>query len=215
MQGEIHTEPGTPRLFENPVLEVFTRTHPVIVPSIFLPVSAFLIWYSIARAGVSPLNSTLLAVGGIFAWTLVEYWLHRTIMHWIPDAKWGERMHFWVHGIHHTWPNDPLRLVMPPTISIALFLIFLGAYRLILGPYAWAFQAGFTVGYIAYDLTHYYLHHGKPRWKWARKLQRHHLLHHFSEKHEDLRYGVSNSFWDHVFRTYEVRETKEDRVTAR
>ena len=214
MDHEIHTEPGTTRLFTNPVLEIFSRTHPAFVPSIYVPVAALLLWYSLTRTSIDVLSTIGLATAGIFTWTFVEYWLHRTIMHWIPNDTWGERMHFWVHGIHHIWPNDPLRLVMPPVVSITLFFIFLGLYRWLLGAYAWAFMAGFTLGYVAYDLMHFVLHHAKFRWEWFKKLQHNHLSHHFSEKYENLRFGVSTSLWDHVFGTYRVQKSRKRETSA-
>src|SRR6188472_2529072 len=60
---------------------------------------------------------------------------------------------------------------------------------LVLGGYGWAFHAGFTAGYMFYDLSHYWLHHSKPRSEYGRRLRRNHYLHHFKETH--ARFGVS------------------------
>jgi sterol desaturase/sphingolipid hydroxylase (fatty acid hydroxylase superfamily) len=197
----------SPRLFENDFFEMLSRTHPAVVVIIYLPVSLALIWYSVARAGIGIGATVLLIPGGAVAWTLTEYWLHRVIMHWIPESNWGPRMHFWIHGIHHEWPNDPYRLVMPPTVSIALFFIFLGVFRLVLGPYCWAFHGGFTIGYIVYDMSHYLFHHSKPRSAWVKGLQRHHLLHHFNPRYEDLHFSITTPLWDRLFGTTRPPET--------
>ena len=189
----------SPPMFENEFLDKFTRTHPVVVPILFVPACSALLWYSVARLNISILTSGALFVVGFVAWSLAEYWLHRTLFHWVPPGKIGERMHFMIHGVHHDWPSDKYRLVMPPAVSISLFFIFGGIFSTLMGAYAWAFHAGFTAGYMSYDLTHYYLHHFKPKSAYANRLKRHHMLHHHREPH--ARYGVSFKLWDMVFGT--------------
>ncbi len=187
-------------MFESDFLDAFSRTHPAVVPALFVPAASALAWYSVARAGVGVGATFCLFVAGVLSWSLVEYWLHRTFFHWLPTAPWGERMHFLVHGVHHTWPRDKYRLVMPPAVSISLFWIFLGLFTLLLGrTYVWGFHAGFTVGYMGYDLTHYYIHHFNPRSKYGLALKKHHMLHHF--KDHESRFGVSSKMWDYVFGT--------------
>lgn len=191
----------SPRLFANNLMEFLSRTHPAVVVAIYLPTAVLLLWYSMQRVGVSDGRTLALAVAGMVTWTLTEYWLHRTIMHWVPRGKWGPRFHFWVHGIHHDFPNDPYRLVMPPAVSITLFFLFLGLFRLLLSDYRWAFQGGFTLGYLIYDLSHYAYHHFRPRFAWQRILQRHHLLHHFNPKYEDKNFSITVPLWDRLFGT--------------
>lgn len=187
-------------MFESDFVDSFSRTHPMVVAILFVPAALCLLWYGTARAGVGPATAAGLFVGGLLTWSLTEYWLHRTFFHWLPKAPWGERMHFLVHGVHHSWPKDKYRLVMPPAVSISLFLIFYGTFRLLLGPtYCWSFHAGFTVGYMSYDLTHYYIHHYNPKSQYGLTLKKHHMLHHF--KDHGSRFGVSSRLWDHVFGT--------------
>src|SRR5258707_15189470 len=38
----------------------------------------------------------------------------------MPDNRVAITMHFLLHGIHHYLPMDKLRLVMPPTLFLAL-----------------------------------------------------------------------------------------------
>jgi sterol desaturase/sphingolipid hydroxylase (fatty acid hydroxylase superfamily) len=186
-------------MFDNDLVDFFSRTHPAIVPLLFVPASLGLLYHSVTL-GVSVLESLLLAVGGFLSWTLSEYWLHRLFFHWQPGGRWGERLHFLVHGVHHKWPKDKYRLVMPPAVSISLFFIFLVFFYVTMGPrYSWAFHAGFTAGYMFYDLTHYYIHHFNPRSRYGLDLKKHHMLHHF--KDSTSRFGVSNLVWDVVFGT--------------
>jgi sterol desaturase/sphingolipid hydroxylase (fatty acid hydroxylase superfamily) len=200
--------PESPRMFDSDLVDLFSRTHPAIVPLLFVPGSAWLVWRSIA-GGVGALETAGLFVAGVVAWSLSEYWLHRLFFHWKPPGKWGERMHFLVHGVHHTWPKDKYRLVMPPAVSIALYFVFLGIFFVVLGPvYMWGFHAGYVFGYMLYDLTHYYIHHFTPRTEYGRTLKKHHMLHHF--KDSSNRYGVSSMVWDHVFGTYRTVETSRE-----
>jgi sterol desaturase/sphingolipid hydroxylase (fatty acid hydroxylase superfamily) len=197
--------PDSPRMFESDFVDFFSRTHPAVVPLLFVPTTVALLWYGIAHAHVSLLASAALFAGGFAIWTLIEYWLHRTFFHWIPNDGWGERMHFLVHGVHHKWPKDKYRLVMPPAVSISLFFVFLAVFYPLLGErLVWPFQAGFVLGYMTYDLTHYYIHHFNPKTKVGLRLKKHHMLHHF--KDPDSRFGVSSVVWDAVFGTRGLRD---------
>jgi len=141
-----------------------------------------------------------LAAGGYLFWTLSEYWIHRAIFHLEPEGGLGARFHWIVHGIHHDHPNDPLRLVMPPSVSIPLGLVFFAGFLAVLGtPTAYAFGAGFFAGYLAYDMTHYYLHHGRPTTRLGKWLRELHMRHHF--KDDTTGYGISAPYWDFIFRT--------------
>ncbi|MEM9195699.1 MAG: sterol desaturase family protein [Myxococcota bacterium] len=201
----------SPPMFENKFIDLFSRTHFLTVAIVYVPASLALLYYSWVSLGVSWWLTLALAAVGFVAWTLLEYWLHRTLFHWIPTARWGPRFHFFLHGVHHDWPNDKYRLVMPPAVSGALFFLFLGLSLLVFGTtYGWAFHAGLTIGYMNYDLTHYYLHHGKAKKGRMRRLRQHHIIHHFKKGHTG-KFGVSTTVWDRVFRTLESRpvEPKE------
>ena len=192
--------PESPRMFESDVLDLFSRTHPMVVPVLFVPTVAALVWYSVTVAGISVLATAGLFVLGAVTWTLTEYWLHRLFFHWQPGGRWGDRLHFLVHGVHHTWPRDKYRLVMPPAVSITLFFLFLSLFYVTTGErLCWGFHSGFVIGYMTYDLTHYYIHHYNPRSEYGRRLKKHHMLHHF--KDPARRFGVSNMIWDSVFGT--------------
>lgn len=193
--------PESPRMFESELVDFFSRTHPVVVPALFVPASGALLWYSHVSGGTGFIESLTLFALGAFSWTFAEYWLHRTFFHWTPKFRWGSRMHFLVHGVHHDWPRDKYRLVMPPAVSLSLFFLFLAFFRVTLGgTYAWSFHAGFVIGYVFYDLTHYFVHHYNPKTKYFLQLKKHHMLHHF--KDNNRRFGVSTRLWDRVFGTF-------------
>jgi sterol desaturase/sphingolipid hydroxylase (fatty acid hydroxylase superfamily) len=108
-------------------------------------------------------------------------------------------MHFIIHGIHHDHPNDKLRLVMPPSVSIPLAALFFLGFIAVLGDAGYPAFGGFMLGYLGYDYTHYYVHHFVPKTKLGKRLREAHMRHHF----QDHRYGfgVSTPLWDAVFRT--------------
>jgi len=132
--------------------------------------------------------------------TLTEYWLHRVIFHFEPDGGIGARLHWIIHGVHHDHPNDPMRLVMPPAVSVPLAAAVFGLLYLAFGSsYAPGIGAGFFLGYLVYDMMHYYLHHFRPRGWLGRMLRERHMRHHFQD---DTRgFGISAPYWDDVFRT--------------
>lgn len=190
----------SPRMFESDFVDFFSRVPWWVVPAIYVPVVAGLFAWGVAGAGVAPAPAVGIAAVGFFVWTLVEYWLHRTLFHWVPATSWGPRMHFLLHGVHHDWVDDRYRLVMPPAASLALGVIFFAMWWAILGP-AWVypFFAGHVAGYLVYDMTHYAVHHFKWRGKVFVRLRAHHMNHHHNK--EGRKFGVSTTLWDHVFRT--------------
>ena len=185
-------------MFRSRLLDSLTRVHPLVPVAIYVPVIAVLSVTGVQRTG--PVLAALLALGGYAAWTLTEYWLHRVVFHHEPTHPVARRLHWMMHGVHHDHPNDPLRLVMPPTVSVPLALAFGGLFWLVLGSAAApAFMAGFTSGYLAYDMIHYHLHHHKPHSRWGRLLRELHMRHHFQD--HERGFGVSAPWWDRVFGT--------------
>jgi hypothetical protein len=138
---------ASPRLFENRFLDFFSRIHPSVPAIIFVPAAVAGVWLAADR-GYGVGRITLLVAAGVLIWTLTEYWLHRLVFHWEPDHPIGSRLHFIIHGVHHDHPNDRLRLVMPPAVSVPLAALFLWVYTLIFGtPAAYPIFSGFILGY--------------------------------------------------------------------
>lgn len=186
------------RLFENPILDWASRAHPALPAVLWVPLMLASLWWGL-RMGVSWWASALLWVVGFVLWTFFEYVLHRWIFHHIPEDPDRRRRYYLVHQIHHDY-HEWDRLVAPPMLSLTLGVIFVVAFRILLGPsLMWPVYAGFIVGYLAYDYTHFYTHFGKPRSKYAKLLRRRHMQHHTT--YPDKWYGVSSPFWDHVFGT--------------
>src|SRR4051794_14052539 len=185
-------------MFDSDLLDSLSRVHPGVPLVLFAPTIAVLLSLG-TRLGSAPEVAGLVA-GGYLFWTLTEYWMHRLVFHFEPEKGMGARFHWVIHGVHHDHPNDPLRLVMPPSVSIPLASLFCALFVLVLGmPAAWAFGAGFLAGYLAYDMTHYYVHHHAPRSRLGKRMRELHMRHHFQDHTRG--FGVSAPFWDHVFGT--------------
>jgi sterol desaturase/sphingolipid hydroxylase (fatty acid hydroxylase superfamily) len=148
------------------------------------------------------------------AWTLTEYFGHRFLFHTVFPLPFGlgPRFQFLIHGVHHIYPNDPLRLVMPPLLSAPIMLIALALIRPIFGGVlAWPALAGFVTGYVLYDCVHYWTHHGQPKSKLGHLVRRLHMLHHFRDPERG--FGVHAIWWDYVFGTqYDRSQTPGSRA---
>jgi dihydroceramide fatty acyl 2-hydroxylase len=201
---------GSPRMFTVDLIEkYFSRVKPWHIVGLWTPFILWALWSAVRdpALSVAPLLGMLLA--GVVTWTLMEYGLHRFIFHYKPnpDSTLQRDLSFLIHGIHHDYPWDADRLVMPPVISA---LIAVGVWfptRLLLGAHLHPpFFAGLVGGYVWYDLTHYYLHHGVPTSRLGKWLRRYHLVHHFSTP--EIRYGITTPLWDLLFSTYPKEEVK-------
>jgi len=120
------------RLFGSGFLEIFTHVHWSVPIIVYLPVVVYCLAISPATGILSTTGIIMEFVAGLFVWTLTEYLLHRFVFHYEPKTGWGKRLHFLMHGVHHDYPQDSKRLVMPPVISIPLAALFLGLFSLIL-----------------------------------------------------------------------------------
>jgi sterol desaturase/sphingolipid hydroxylase (fatty acid hydroxylase superfamily) len=189
------------RLFSSRFLEFFSHVHFTVPLIVYAPVVIYFLYQGSVNRELTTPGVVGLLVGGIFIWTLTEYLLHRFVFHYEPKSDIGKRLHFLMHGVHHDYPNDSLRLVMPPVISLPLAVVFFGLFYSVLGETLLPpFFAGFITGYLCYDMIHYATHHvsmkATPLGLW---LKQHHMRHHYQT--DDLYYGVSTPLWDYVFGT--------------
>jgi sterol desaturase/sphingolipid hydroxylase (fatty acid hydroxylase superfamily) len=186
-------------MFENELLERFSRIHPATPFVVYVPVVLTMLYRTYARDVALP-TAAGMVFAGILSWTLAEYFLHRYVFHWYRDTPFGRRVHFLLHGVHHEYPNDADRLVMPLLTSVPLAIIFYTTFYFVFGVrLAEPYYAGFAMGYLTYDGTHYAVHHFKQTSRIGKFLKRHHMLHHHAD-HEGG-FGVSTPLWDYVFGT--------------
>ena len=190
----------TCRMFESDFFERFSRIHPITPFVAWLPVVAFVLYRSVSRHDLGVLGVAGVFALGVLAWTLSEYALHRYVFHWQKDTPRGRRIHFLLHGVHHDYPNDGDCLVMPLGFSVPLSVVFYSLFYFTMGlRFGEPFFAGFVIGYLMYDGTHYAIHHFKQRTRLGKWVKRHHMLHHHLD--HDGGFGVSSPLWDLVFGT--------------
>jgi sterol desaturase/sphingolipid hydroxylase (fatty acid hydroxylase superfamily) len=185
------------RMFKYDWMEALSKVHYSVPLIVFIPVISYFIWHGFQVENFSIGIFALSFLGGLLIWTATEYFLHRFVFHFVPKSNWGLRLHFIFHGVHHDYPNDRLRLVMPPSVSIPLATGFYFLFRAAL-PANWlpAFFAAFLVGYLIYDMCHYAFHHGTFQNPLLKKLKNYHMRHHYNEP--DKGYGVSSALWDKI-----------------
>ncbi|MGO9480777.1 MAG: sterol desaturase family protein [Candidatus Kryptoniota bacterium] len=210
MKRYVSNNDESARMFESDIFEVFSHVHPLVPAIIYFPIVAYMFQRTVVTS-VSLAYAFSLFIFGLLVWSFTEYMLHRFVFHFIPKSGWGKRIHFMFHGVHHDYPNDSTRLVMPPVVSIPLAVLFYALFTNILGArYLPPFFAGFILGYLAYDLTHYAVHHFSLHGRVGLYLKQQHMRHHYMDP--DNNYGVSSPLWDFVFGTF-VKKPQHDTVT--
>jgi cyclopropane-fatty-acyl-phospholipid synthase len=129
---------------------------------------------------------------GLASWTLIEYALHRFVMHGFPPfRRW--------HAEHHQRPTAP---IFTPTIlsaTLITILVFLPAMALSENLWrACALTLGVLMGYQFFSITHHAIHHWRARSNWLKQRKHRHALHHQGIGQSGY-FGVTSAFWDHVF----------------
>lgn len=198
----------TVRMFKNDFIEALSKVHPSVPLIIYLPVISYFLYRSISLFELPYYKIMGLVVVGIFVWTFTEYTLHRFIFHYKPNSQFGEKIHFIFHGVHHDYPMDSKRLVMPPSVSIPLAVLFYFIFLELIGGVAVnPFFVGFLTGYLFYDITHYAIHHFNMHSKFWLFLKKHHMRHHFQDPGKG--FGVSSPLWDEIIGTNFPKSSKE------
>jgi len=131
--------------------------------------------------------SSAIFLGGLFAWTFLEYVIHGWMSHVYETFATP------LHGAHHKDPSAVFTLgAWPPTIIVWLCL------------YLWSgwspgviFYSGVVCGFIAYEFFHYRIHYANPSNLFEATLRSHHLIHHM--RRPDACFGVTTTMWDRAF----------------
>jgi cyclopropane-fatty-acyl-phospholipid synthase len=149
--------------------------------------SLYLVWVGFPNF---TLIISFLVIVGFISWTLIEYLLHRYLLHGVePFKQW--------HIQHH---SRPTALICTPTLvssgAIGLF-IFIPAWLVWSLWIASALTLGLLIGYLGYAITHHALHHWRARGNWLTQRKVWHFRHHANQL--PICYGVTSGYWDTVF----------------
>ncbi len=141
------------------------------------------------------------AIAGVLSFSLVEYCVHRFILHGrFPDGR-GIRhvLHKafdHLHIEHHARPWDhqhnggTLNDTLLPMVAIFLLLFLTTPFAA--GPVFWA---AIAASYVAEEWLHHGSHYCSISHPFFRNLRRHHTLHHAGPGTES-NYGLSSPLWD-------------------
>lgn len=179
----------------------------VFYPALFLSVIALA-----AREGRSG-SIALFTAAGLVAWTLVEYLVHRYILHGrFPDGPGIQ--HFLhkqfdhLHLAHHArpWDGNHVNGTLKDTLAPAsVFMVV----ALLAGPlHTWpVFVASLLVGYVAEEWIHHSVHYYRFDNRYFQYIKKHHLFHH-SARGAESGFGLTSGAWDAIVGT---RIAEEDR----
>jgi hypothetical protein len=175
------------------------------------PGTAFYTSYSLALLWLELRSSqTLLALsffsGGMAAWTMLEYVVHRYVLHGhFPEGRGPVRWftHKYLdplHWEHHArpWDGDHINGRIRDTLPFAALLAAAGFLAPL--PTAPMFVAGLLQAYVLEEWVHHSVHFYHFRNRYFRYIRRHHLYHH-SPKGEEVGYGLTSGFWDVIWGT--------------
>jgi sterol desaturase/sphingolipid hydroxylase (fatty acid hydroxylase superfamily) len=186
-------------MFESKFMEFFSHVHPATPVILYVPVIVYFLYRAFAQGNMSILVIVGLFLLGVLMWTLLEYVVHRYVFHYEPKTRVGKMLHFIIHGVHHDYPNDASRLVLPPVISVPMAVLLYFLFAFTFRGYAPPISAGFALGYVSYDMIHYATHHFAMKNRVGLWLKQYHLRHHYKE--DEAGFGVSSPLWDYVFKT--------------
>jgi sterol desaturase/sphingolipid hydroxylase (fatty acid hydroxylase superfamily) len=141
-----------------------------------------------------------IAAGAVY-WTFFEYAMHRWFYHWRPSRPSLRRAVESFHVYHHRNTSDRRVYNAGPLLALPL-TILLGAPILAVtfNPALTAtVMIGTVASYYVYEWCHYTFHVRAYAEGWLAYMQRFHMLHH--DRNWRANFGVTNPFWDIVFRT--------------
>ncbi len=208
MEAIINPKENAPELFRNKFLNRLTRSNPILIFVMYAIIATTLICIGMTEFGLSAGKSAIFFFIGLLSWSFAEYLLHRFFYHKISDASYDKGLQYVFHGIHHGYPSDKTKIVLPPVPSLLIAGILFSLFYLMMGRYAFSFGPGFMIGYSLYMWIHYIVH-VYPMPKRFNFWWKHHNIHHYQQ--HDRAFGVSSPVWDYVFQTM----PEPDRITIK
>jgi 4-hydroxysphinganine ceramide fatty acyl 2-hydroxylase len=171
----------------------------------YVPLASGLALWAWHAAALSEAAKLALMALGMLEWTLIEYLLHRFLLHSRPQAPALLTVVEKLHLGHHRDPRDEAKITVPVVGSLPIAGGLLGLFRLMAGswPVAALLMVGTIAGYLYYETVHFRIHCGIGRGRWLRQQRTAHFFHHF--KDQNRCFGVTTRLWDLVLGTGHVR----------
>ena len=154
-----------------------------------------LVAFTLRASRADQLTWLAAAIASAGSWTLVEYLLHRFVLHRMPL----------IADFHHAHHVAPRAYVSTPTWVSVLTLagvFFVPIWRLISLNVALGAISGLITGWLWYGIVHHVIHYRRPRRLAVvlRVAKHRHLLHH--SPYVSGNFGVTTAIWDYVFGTH-------------
>ena len=160
----------------------------LLFPPLILAATLYAFHHSISPR---PITWLALFAAGLFAWTLLEYVLHRVLFHHAPILS----------GIHEQHHDEPQELIGTPAWAsalVGLIAVATPSWGLLGFDLGTASTTGLVVGYLWYVFIHYAVHHWQPpRDSYLYRARLRHARHHFQSHSGN--FGVTTGLWDHIF----------------
>ena len=179
------------------------RLYPVTI--LYSLYSLLVLGVALVRAPHRAVPAAFFATGAL-AWTLLEYFVHRNVLHGRFPGGDGIVQHLLhkyfdhLHLEHHARPWDgnhvsgTIRETLPVAAVMALLSFLAPVYT------APVFVAGVLQSYILEEWVHHSVHFCDFDGRYFQYIKRHHLYHH-SPKGIEVGYGLTSGFWDVVWQT--------------
>lgn len=210
--GNVQTEQNEHRLAYSDVpFGVYKRQQARISRHRLYPMTVFYTLYAlvvlvIALRSSHPVVAIIFYAAGVPIWTLVEYLFHRFVLHGRFGPGKGIIRKFLherldpLHWEHHARPFDGHHI--NGELSDLLPLFFVAAPVSFIAPIYTlpVLLAGVVQSYVVEEWVHHSVHFYNFRSPYFRYIKRHHFYHH-SPKGMEEGYGLTNGFWDIVFKT--------------
>jgi Fatty acid hydroxylase superfamily. len=152
-----------------------------------------------------PRTAMLSVVAGVSGWTLVEYLVHRYVLHGrFPDGRGWLRHGLHVlfdasHGDHHLRPWDGRHINGGfATVPFALILALAGFLAPL--PTLPVFVATILQCYVIEEWLHYAVHFHQLPGRYFSYIRKRHIYHH-TGRGAEVAFGLSNGIWDVPLRT--------------
>ncbi len=178
----------------------FGKNAPWVCYVVFGPILAAQVAFAAYRNGLHwtlPLGVLL----GLFLWTLDEYVMHRFSFHSKSDHPLIKPYNSGLHLLHHNAPTDVAYVAAPMVLCVPSYAILFGIFYLVAGfDLALNMGSGIIIGFLYYEWVHFATHHLPAKTPWMKVLKKQHMTHHFVDS--DRYFGVTSTFWDHVFGTH-------------
>jgi sterol desaturase/sphingolipid hydroxylase (fatty acid hydroxylase superfamily) len=210
--GNAHTEQNEHRLAYSDVpFGVYKRQQARISRRRLYPMTVFYTLYAFvvlffATRSSHPVLAFVFYAAGVPIWTLVEYLFHRFVLHGHFAPGRGIIRKFLherldpLHWEHHAHPFDGLHINGELRDLLPLFIVAAPA-SFITPVYSLpVLLAGVVQSYVIEEWIHHSVHFYNFSSPYFRYIKRHHFYHH-SPKGMEEGYGLTNGFWDIVFKT--------------